>query len=344
MADNLILISGVTGHIGYRTLVEALSSGYQVRAQVRNESGIQKVKAAPSVQPYLSRLSFVLVPDIEIDGAWDEAVKGTKYIIHLASPIPRSKTPIQDHEYEEKLVNPAVRGTLSLLSSALKYAGPNLARVVITASIISIVSWTDMLAESGITYNEKSRIPQPSGPFHGTFEAYGASKVASFLQAEEFLRREKPSWDLNFVGPTYTIGANELKTDVADTLSGTDGIVMGLILGKRLPDTPSTSVHVNDAAKMHIRALDPTVAGGQIFLGVSNGSRTRWEDAEEIVRKHFPEAVAKGVFPFGGELPTKYLNVDNAYTKKVLGIEFLDYEEQVKSVVEHYLKLKGFQV
>lgn len=344
MAGDLVLLSGATGHIGYRTLVEALSAGYQVRAQVRNEAGVQKVKAAPSVQPYLSRLSFVLVPDIESDGAWDEAVKGTKYIIHLASPIAHSKVPYQDHEWEERLINPAVRGTLSLLTSALKNAGPDLARIVITASIVSVVPWTDVLAENGITFNEHSRIPRPSGPFSSTFEAYSASKVAAFLEAEEFVRREQPNWDVNFVGPTFTIGANELTTDADDILVGTNGTAFGPVLGKISPvPAPSISVHVNDVAKTHIRALDPAVAGGQFFLAVSNGSRTRWDDAEEIVRRNFPDAVAKGLFPFGGEQATKILNVDNTFTQKVLGIEFLGYEEQVKSVAEQYLKLKGLQ-
>ncbi|KAL9625661.1 MAG: hypothetical protein Q9160_000375 [Pyrenula sp. 1 TL-2023] len=344
MAGDLVLLSGATGHIGYRTLIEALSAGYHVRAQVRNEAGVQKVKAAPSVQPYLSRLSFALVSNIEADGAWDEAVKGTKYIIHLASPIPLSKGPFQEHELEEAFINPAVRGTLSLLNSALENAGPDLTRIVITTSLVSLIHWADSLAESGITYNEHSRIPRPTGPFHDIFEAYGASKAISFLEAEDFVRREQPNWDINFVGPTFTIGANELTTDADDILAGTNSTAFGSVLGKHSPGpAASISVHVNDVAKMHVRALDPAVAGGQFFLGVSNGSRTRWDDAEEIVRRNFPDAVAKGLFPFGGEQPTKILNVDNTLTQKALGIEFLGYEEQVKSVAEHYLKLKGFQ-
>ncbi|KAL9112196.1 MAG: hypothetical protein Q9227_003573 [Pyrenula ochraceoflavens] len=340
MAGDLILISGVSGHIGYRTLVEALSAGYQVRAQVRGESSLQKVKTAPSIQPYLSHLSFITVPDIEAEGAWDEAVKGAKYIIHVASPIASPK--YQDNEWEEKLISPAVRGTLSLLNSALRVAGPQLSRIVITASTLSIIPWTDVLAESGTTYTENSRTQRPSGPFGSTFEAYSASKVASFLETEYFLRREKPQWDVNFIAPSFTIGANELVTDASEILAGTNGTAFGIVLGeKSVVPTPSMSVHVNDIAKMHVRALDPSVAGGQVFIGVSNLSRTRWEDAERIVRRNFPEAVVKGLLPLGGERPTKNLNIDNSLTRKTLGMDFMDFEEQVKSVTEHYLKLKG---
>ena len=103
------------------------------------------------------------------------------------------------------------------------------------------------------------------------------------------------------------------------------------------------SVHVNDIARMHVLSLQPSIAGGQIFIGVSQNATTNWEDSFEIVKKNFPAAVAKGMFPFGGKNPTKKLNIDNSYTRKTLGIEFAPYEEQVKSVIQHYLELKGFK-
>jgi hypothetical protein len=32
MAENLVLITSATGHVGFRTLVDALKAGYSVRA------------------------------------------------------------------------------------------------------------------------------------------------------------------------------------------------------------------------------------------------------------------------------------------------------------------------
>ena len=90
---------------------------------------------------------------------------------------------------------------------------------------------------------------------------------------------------------------------------------------------------------MHVLALDPKVAGGQFFIGISEGSNLRWEDSIEIVKKHFPEAVPK-VFPLTGSNPAKRLIFNNEYTKKTLGIEIVSYEEQVKSIAKQYIELK----
>ena len=80
-------ITGGSGHLGYRVIVEALKAGYKVRAAVRTLEKAEIIKAAASVQPYLSTLEFVVVPNILADGAYDEASKGVSYILHSASPI-----------------------------------------------------------------------------------------------------------------------------------------------------------------------------------------------------------------------------------------------------------------
>jgi NADP-dependent 3-hydroxy acid dehydrogenase YdfG len=52
MPSSLVIITGATGHVGYRTLIETLKASYQIRAAVRNEASIKKIKAAESTQPY----------------------------------------------------------------------------------------------------------------------------------------------------------------------------------------------------------------------------------------------------------------------------------------------------
>lgn len=338
MPGQHVLVSGATGHIGFRVVIEALLAGYQVRAQTRNEAGIAKIKASPSVQPYLNKLDFVLVPDIEVAGAWDEAVKDVEYVIHVASPIAHQKVPIKDDEWDSRVISPAVRGTLSLLESAAK-VGSSIHRVVITSSVVAIAPWAELFAESGAVFNEESRATLPRGPYGSLFEAYSASKVAALLEAESFIAHEKPHFDVVHVGPTFTIGKNELVTDAEDILVGTNGSAFGHVLGKAVGPTPSMSVHVNDIAKVHVLALDPKVPGGKFLLGVSENSNTHWEDSFEIVKRNFATATSKGIFPFGGKNETKKLNIDNFYTKKLLEMEFKSYEEQVKSVTQHYLDL-----
>lgn len=58
-----------------------------MRAAVRSASKAAQIRAAESVQSHLDKLDFVEVPDILREGAYDEAVKGVDYVLHLASPI-----------------------------------------------------------------------------------------------------------------------------------------------------------------------------------------------------------------------------------------------------------------
>lgn len=339
-APRLVLITGATGFVGFRTLIETLKAGYHVRATVRNESGIQKIKAAHSTQPYLSQLEFALVPDILKEEAYYEAVKGVDHVIHVASPTTNLKTIPSQESFDELLIQPAVRGTMNMIKAASHYS-PTCKRIVITASIVSIIEWPEMYMETGNIFNEQSRTVSVSGPVDGLFAAYGASKVAALIATEEYVRTQKPHFDINHIAPAFVIGKNELAGNRAEVLAGTNRAALAPIVGSEYGPTPSTSVFVNDIGRMHVLALDPKIPGGQLFLGVSESSNTRWEDSFDIAKKHFPEAVGNGTFPLSGKNPTKRLLFDNEYTKRTLGMVFASFEEQVKSVAEHYLELEN---
>ena len=131
MSGQLVLLTGATAHVGYRTLIEALSRGHKVRAAVRSESKVSEIKAARSTQSYLNQLAFIIVPNIETDGAFDKAVKGVESIVHVASFLAK---PSDDDG--ANIVRTAIRGTLSILYSALKE--PSVKRVVITSSVVAV--------------------------------------------------------------------------------------------------------------------------------------------------------------------------------------------------------------
>ncbi len=339
MTGQLVLLTGGTGHVGFRTLVEALSRGYSVRAAVRSEAGISKIKAPKSIQPYLEHLTFVIVPNIEQEDAFNDAVKGVDFIIHLASPIPFTKEPPTVEQYDSHIVQPAVKGTLNMLRAAKSYS-PTTRRIVITTSVVAQATFAEFFSQDGTVYNEKSRVPTPNGPFDAIFPAYFASKAAALNATELWVKTEKPHFDVNHISPTFVIGKNELATTAEDAIMGSNGASFGHVLGTNPGPTPSLSVHVDDIAKMHVLALSPKVPGNSLFIGVSDDSNTRWEDSFDIVQKYFSEAVKSGTFPLTGENPTLKVNFDNSWTKKTLGMEFVGYEDQVRSVAEHYLELK----
>jgi len=132
--------------------------------------------------------------------------------------------------------------------------------------------------------------------------------------------------------PSFVVGENEMITDPKLIADGTVAAAMAQVLGgdSGWGAVPSTSVHVQDIARLHIESLDPKIEGNQSFLAVSEGERgTRWEEAIEIVSRNFPEAVKKGVLPNNGTAATKRTKVDCTRTEKVFGFKFQSYEEQV---------------
>lgn len=173
MSSNLVLITGASGHMGYRAVIDALEAGYHVRAAVRSSSKADIILAAASTKALApgKKLEFVFVPDITADEAYDEAVKDVRYIVHTASPIA-----FESDKYERDLIAPALKGTTGILKSALKT--PTVKRIVITSSIIAIMPWNDFIRdESETVFTVDDRISDQHAPFNHYFQAYAASKT-----------------------------------------------------------------------------------------------------------------------------------------------------------------------
>ena len=347
MTGELVLVTGGSGLIGIKTIQLALKAGYSVRAAVRSQEKANAVLATPTVKALNpgSRLTFVIVPDILADNAYDEAVKGVKYILHIASPVIKGEGFTPD-QFETHLIQPAMKGTTSILSAA--YKAPGIKRIVITSSEVAIIPWEEFIAkEVDTVFDDKYEIPFPAGPYSHVFEAYAAGKVRALVATKEFVAEKKPEWDVINIMPSFVIGDNEMITDPKLVADGTVAAAFAQVLGgdSGWGAVPSTSVHVADIARLHVEALNPKIEGNQSFLAVSEGERgTRWEEAIEIVNRNFPEAVKSGVLPNNGTASTKRTKVDSSRTEKVFGFKFQSYEEQVKSVTKQYLELVGAPV
>ena len=90
LADDLVLITCGTGHLGFRFIIEALQAGYNVRAAIKSRAKANAILEGSSVKafsPISSQLSFIVVENILEDGTYDEAVEDVRYIVHVASPI-----------------------------------------------------------------------------------------------------------------------------------------------------------------------------------------------------------------------------------------------------------------
>jgi nucleoside-diphosphate-sugar epimerase len=270
MTDALVLITGATGHLGFKVLRTALEAGYHVRAAVRSEQKATLLKSNKVLKATsgFSNLSFIVVPDFLAPGAFDEAVKDTKYIIHVASPIV-TKLPEND-DYDAHFVQPAVQGTLGVFESARK--SRTVTRIVVTSSAVAILPLLAMTQSDGTSYNASNRLPEITPPFANIRVAYIASKIAALNRAETWIASEEPPFDVIHIHPSFIFGRDDFATSTADFQTGTNRLPLNIALGLESEAQPNTWNDVGDTARMHVMALDEgKVAGNQSFLSSSSG-------------------------------------------------------------------------
>jgi nucleoside-diphosphate-sugar epimerase len=154
MARQTVLLTGVSGFIGFRVLLETLERDYDVRAVVRSEEKANIVQSNPAFQKLVreSQISFVTIADFLAPGAFDQALQGVDFVIHVASPNVGQQP--ADGDFEKFYVDAAVRNTLMVLDGAKRI--DTIKKVVITSSAGAFLS-----GDIG-PYTAESRLPDPA--------------------------------------------------------------------------------------------------------------------------------------------------------------------------------------
>lgn len=173
--EQTVLISGVNGYIAAQIARAFLEAGFKVRGTTRSTANTNSLTDGP-LKSYVESGKFevVEVPDITVQGAFDEAVKGVHAIAHTAAPVSFFFTD------PEPVLHGAINGTKSILESALK-AGPQLKSVVLMSSIAAVLS----NKEPPYTYTEKDwnevseGLVQQLGKAAPSPQIYVASKIAA---------------------------------------------------------------------------------------------------------------------------------------------------------------------
>ncbi|KAF7374383.1 NAD-P-binding protein [Mycena sanguinolenta] len=126
MAHRTACITGGSGFLATQIALMLLDRSWKVRACVRSPA---KAEAWKAKYPMFSeeQLEFVYVPDMQVDGSFDEAVKGCEVVFHTASPF---NFVFRDNEKD--MLIPARQGALTLLRAAK--AELSVKRVIFTSS------------------------------------------------------------------------------------------------------------------------------------------------------------------------------------------------------------------
>ena len=133
MPGTLIFITGATGFIGSQVVAATLRAGYNVRLSIRKPEQDQLLRERHA--EFLDQIETVVIPDITDANSIKGHLIGVNYVFHIASPMPGTGSDlITDY------INPAVKGTESILSATIDFAA--IRKVVIVASILSLLPLT----------------------------------------------------------------------------------------------------------------------------------------------------------------------------------------------------------
>ncbi|VUC29006.1 unnamed protein product [Clonostachys rosea] len=333
-SGKLILVTGANGFIATHIVQSLLQSGYRVRGAVRSQTSADAtLKTFPESS---QSLSVVIVPDMTVPGAFDEAVKGVDAVLHTASPF---KLDVKDNETE--LLVPAIKGTEVLLGSVAAH-GAAVKRVVITSSFAAMVNLTKGLWP-GHTYNESdwNEVTYEYAKTTDAGTAYVASKALAEKAAWDFVRERKPQFDLTVLCPPMVFGpAVHSVSFSAMNIAAWD---INRFFSGELEDVPDTGywgfVDVRDLAKAHVRALEVPEAGNERFFIV--GGRYSYQQTADVLRAspRIPEVLKKNI-PLGKPGhnypgPNIY-DVNNSKSIRILGVEYRSFEE---SIVDSAVKM-----
>ncbi|CAN1263925.1 Phenylacetaldehyde reductase [Linum perenne] len=309
-----VCVTGASGYIASWIVKLLLSSGYTVKASVRDPNDPKKTEHLRSLEGASDRLVLFKANLLE-EGSFDSGVEGCVAVFHTASPF--------YHDLE--LIDPAVKGTLNVLSSCAKT--PSIKRVVLTSSI------------AAVAYNGKPRTPEVvldetwfSNPDFCRESKlwYVVSKTLAEEAAWKFAKEK--GMDLVSINPAMVIGPL-----LQPTLNTSAAAVLSIMKGAQtFPNTTFGWVHVKDVAEAHIKAFEIPSANGRYCM------------VETVA--HYSEVVntLKGLYP-DVQLPEKCAD-DKPYVPtyqvskekaKTLGIEFIPLEVSLKETVDS-LKEKGF--
>ncbi len=249
-----VLVTGVTGFIAQHCVLQLLEAGYEVRGTARSVARRSEVVAVLS--PHLSEAARarldafdVVAADLTGDAGWAEAVKDCRFVMHVASPLPREV--VKD---EDELIVPARDGALRVLRAA---HDAGVERVVLTSSLSAIIYGNDrsrLFTEADWSNLDGRRIG-----------AYDKSKTIAERAAWSYMASitSTSPMQLAVINPGLVLGPL-LSSDW-----GTSGEMVKRIMEHSVPAIPNISfatVDVRDVAGAHVTAMVSPDAAGQRFI------------------------------------------------------------------------------
>ncbi|HEV8550173.1 MAG TPA: aldehyde reductase [Polyangiaceae bacterium] len=247
-------MTGASGFIALHCVRELLERGYRVRGTVRDLLAEAALRRALLPLEPGERLSFARAELLSDDG-WAEALAGARYVLHVASPLPKAVP-----KDENELIRPAREGALRVLRFA---RAEGVQRVVLTSSMAAVSSGRRRDQGHVFDENDWADLSQPVPP-------YEKSKTLAERAAWDYVRGEGRPLELVAMNPVFVLGPSLTGTDNASNE------IVGKLVRREMPGIPRLHlpvVDVRDVATAHVLAMTQANAAGQRYI---LASETAW--------------------------------------------------------------------
>ena len=325
-----VLVTGGTGFIGLHCLQQLLDKGYKVRTTIRSESRKQEVlEAMKKHSSNCENLEFYIADLLKDDG-WKEAVEGSKYVLHVASPFF-----LGEPENEDIFIKPAVEGTLRVLKAC---ADADVQKVVLTSSFAA-VGYGHPREKEVYTEEDWSSVD-------GEISAYAKSKTLAEKAAWEFVENleESKKFDLTVINPVAVTGPM-LTSDIGSS----NDFLLKLISGS-MPACPKIHmgyIDVRDVAKAHIFSMTEEKTNGERIIVSENemffaevGKTLNEAGFKKSPTKELPNFLVKIMSFFVGELKTllsaldRKGDIDKTKAERFFDWEYISTEQSVTETAQ----------
>ncbi|KAJ8449456.1 hypothetical protein Cgig2_002253 [Carnegiea gigantea] len=190
--EKTVCVTGGSGYIASWVVKLLLERGYTVHATVRKDT--TKTEHLVCMDGAKERLQLFEANLME-EGSSDAAVQECRGVFHIASPVI-----IDSPNPQEDIINPAVKGTLNVLSSCAKV--PTIKRVVLSSSFAAVVHNGRPLSPETVVDETWFSTREACEASYGKW--YLLSKIMAEEAAWEFVKEK--GMDMVSILPTACIG------------------------------------------------------------------------------------------------------------------------------------------
>ncbi|KAL9560697.1 hypothetical protein ACKAV7_015188 [Fusarium commune] len=335
MSADLVLITGATGFIGSKIAVDALEAGYNVRLTVRREEQIAPLKE--ELFKYTDQLQFTVVTDFTEADAFHHALRDVAYVLHVASPVFKKGST----EFDKDYVQPAVKGTTSILEAAKLV--PSIKKVLVMSSIVALMKLgvldgtgqqTTAVKESNIINPVTQLVEVDLHGNYGMETQYQGSKILAHQATREWIQANKPTFSTITFHPSFVIGPSVLQKKRSEVAPINDTFYNTIVSGNVA--IPPYLADVRDVSRAFITAIKADVPNGQEIIIM--GPEVGWSAIARAVEALYPDWTV-GLKSTGSD--SELLPVDRNGYEKILGLKWTSTEDLVQGVVDQQRSLEG---